>query len=116
MRYLQIILILFLICVAIDTAHAQTAQGTDSQQLIESRELTSRVVSLYRERKYDEALPLAKRALELGESALGHKDARLIAPLINLGDLYEATMDFDNAKGCFERALSIGETNFGADD
>jgi tetratricopeptide (TPR) repeat protein len=117
MYYLRIILISTLTCAALNTSIAQTTpQATDSPQLIESRELTSKVVKLYGERKYDEALPLAKRALELGDAALGSTHAGLIPILINLGDLYVATLDFDDAKKSFERALSIGENTFGVDN
>ena len=48
---------------------AQTSQ-TDSPELKESRELTAKVVQLFGEHKFDEALPLAKRVIELAESAL----------------------------------------------
>jgi len=116
MRDFKMIFILVLISIGTKYAPAQSPQQTDSKQLAESRELTSRVANLYREHKYDEALPLAKRALELGEEAVGHKDPRLIVLLINLGDLSEATVDFDRAKMCFERAVNIGETSFGQDD
>ena len=106
MCYLRIILISLLTCGAITTSIAQMPQATDSPQLIESRGLTARAVKLYAERKYDEALPLAKHALELAEAS----------PLINLGDLYVATVHFDDARISFERALSIGEETFGPDD
>ncbi len=116
MLYFRTTVISILALAAITASIAQTPQTTDSPQLIESRELTSKVVKFYGERKYDEALPLAKHALELAESALGSKDSRLISPLINLGDLYVATIHFDDAMTQFERALSIGEEAFGADD
>ena len=93
-----------------------TAQTIQSPELVESKELTAKVVKLYREHKYDEALPLAKRALELADAALGKTDARLIGLLINLGDLYVATLHVDDAKATFEWALMIAETNFGVDD
>lgn len=116
MIYLHLLFISILTCAPINTSMAQAAQTTDSPQLIESHELTARAIKLFGERKYVEALPLAKRALELGETALGKTDPRLIAPLINLGDLYVATLAFDDAKKSFDRALSIAETNFGRED
>jgi len=111
---LSTLAILFSTIVA--TVCGQIAQTADSPQLIESRELTLRVAKLYGEHKYDEALPLATRALELAEAAVGSKDERLIPALINLGDLQVATIHFDNAKASFERALSIAESNFGPED
>jgi tetratricopeptide (TPR) repeat protein len=112
----RMILISILTCAVIGKAHAQTPQPTDSPQIIESRELTGTVIKLYAEHKYDEALPLAKRALELAEAAFGSKDSHLISPLINLGDLYVATIHFDDARSSFERALTIAETSFGKED
>jgi hypothetical protein len=109
------IVVISILTLAANLSIAQTPQ-TDSPQLIESRELTLKVVKLYGERKYQEALPLAKQALELAEAALGNKDSRLISPLINLGDLYVATIHFDDARISFERALSITEETFGPDD
>jgi len=116
MSCFRIIVIGLLTCTATITLIAQTGQTTDAPQLIESRALTAKVVKLYGERKYDEALPLAKRALELAEGVLGKTDARLIGPLLNLGDLYAATIHFDDATSSFERALTIAETDFGPDD
>src|SRR5205809_7078510 len=82
MTYSRIILITVLTCAPINTPYARTPQATDSPQLVESRNLTARVVQLYRERKYDEALPLAKRSIELAERAFGSQDSRLISLLI----------------------------------
>lgn len=101
---------------ALSTSYAQTPQKPDSPELVESRELTSKVVQLYNEHKYDEALSMARRALELAESALGKNDSRLMSLLVNLGDLYVAMLNVDRAKVSFERALAIGEANFGRED
>ena len=89
---------------------------TENPQLIESRELNSKVIKLYGERKYDEALPLAKRALQLRETALGSTHPDLIPLLINLGELHKARHKLDDAATSFERALSVGEKNFGIED
>jgi TonB family protein len=97
-------------------SHAQVPQTNNSAQLSESRDLNAKVVKLYGEHKYNEALPLARRAIELAEQALGKTDARLIPLWINLGDLYIPLLRIDEAKVSFERALAIGETNFGNDD
>src|SRR5437870_6496019 len=113
---LRIIMISILMSAATTMSSGQTPQSTNSPQLIESRELTARVVELYGEHKYVEALPLAKRSLELAEGALGSRDSRLFSLLINLGDLYAATIRFDDANASFERALTIGESNFGPED
>jgi tetratricopeptide (TPR) repeat protein len=87
-----------------------SAQTTQSPELIESRELTVRVLRLYSESKYDEALPLAKRALQLRESALGTSHQDLIPLLSNLAELRQARHQLTEARAYFERALAISET------
>src|SRR5207237_5470632 len=106
---LRIIMISILMSAPTTMSSGQTPQSTNSPQLIESRELTAKVVKMYGEHKYDEALPLAKRSIELAETAFGSKESRLIPLLINLGDLYVATIHFDDARIPFERALNIAE-------
>ncbi len=92
---------------ALSTSYAQTAQKADSPELVESRELTSKVVQLYNEHKYDEALSVARRALGLAESALGKNDSRLMSLLVNLGDLYVAMLNVDRAKESFELKAKV---------
>jgi len=115
---LRIALIMcFLMCLVFAaTGIAQTPQASQTPELVESQQLTANVLKLYSEWKYDEALPLAKRALELGEFALGHNHEDLIPLLLNLGELYKATQKVSDAHSCFERALQISEKAFGADD
>ncbi len=51
--------------------HLQEPNKTSNEMLAEATQLRLTVVKLFNERKYDEALPLAKRALALREAALG---------------------------------------------
>ena len=97
-------------------ARTQEPQGSQSPDLLESARLNSLVLKLYGEGKYDEALPLAKRTLELREKALGPNHQGLIATLLNLGELYRSKQKLGEAKSYYERALSIGEKAFGPDD
>src|SRR6266849_5508057 len=107
----------FLMCLVFAaTGIAQTPPASQTPELVESQELTAKVLKLYSEWKYDEALPLAKRALELREGALGRNHEDLIPLLLNLGELYKATQKVSDAHTCFERALQISEKAFGADD
>ncbi len=93
---------------------AQTA--TESPKLVESRNLNAQVIKLYGEKKYDEALPVAKQALQLREEALGLEHPDLVPLLTNLGYLYEAKQKFSDARSVFDRALIVAEKIFGADD
>ena len=57
----------------------------DSPELVEATQLSRQVVKLYNEKKYYEALPLAKRALELRQKALAREH-----PLLPLKIAFEA--------------------------
>ena len=98
------------------TGIAQTPPSSQTPELVESQELTAKVLKLYGEGQYDEALPLAKRALELREAALGRNHQDLVPLLLNLGEIYKAKQKLSDAHSSFERALQISEKAFGADD
>src|SRR4051812_30635453 len=74
-------------------------------ELNEATELIKSVAKLYKENKFDEALPLAKRALEIRERLLPPTDQRVSMSLGYLGDVYLAKRDFGSAKKRFERLL-----------
>jgi TonB family protein len=95
---------------------AHLAAQTESPQLAESRDLNAKVIKLFGEGKYDEALPLAKQALQLREAALGPKHQDLIPLLTNLGEIYWAQKKPGDARSYVERALAIAETSFGEND
>ena len=94
----------------------QSTQQKQSPELRQSTELNSTVLKLYNEGKYDEALPLAKRALELREKALGATHENLIPLLVNLGEIYRAKKKPGEARSYLERALQLSEKSFGPED
>src|SRR5258706_13578225 len=111
------LIVCFLLCLVFaPTSIAQTPPSSPSPGLVESYELTDKVLKLYGEGQYDEALPLAKRALELREAALGRNHEDLVPLLLNLGEVYKAKQKLTDAHSSFERALQISEKAFGADD
>ena len=93
---------------------SQTPQETP--ELAEATELTKSVAQLFKEKKFDEALPLAKRALEIRERSLPHNDPRVANSLSYLGDVYMAKREFDNARKTFERLLQVQEELAGPTD
>ena len=105
-------LLSFLVTCGADVA----AQTKEAPELVQSRELNAKVVTLYREAKYEEALPLAKRALELREAALGASHQELIPLLKNLAELSRATKKFAQARASLDRALTIAEIAFTQND
>jgi tetratricopeptide (TPR) repeat protein len=115
---------LSLICISIfaaGSAGAQTgeagarASGRDgksvapetSPELEEAVRLNAEVVKLYSAGRYDEALPLARRVLELREKALGEEHILVGYALNNLASIYADKGSGDEAEPLFKRALGI---------
>ena len=95
---------------------AQTnTQAGASDEMAEAARLNAEVLRLYREGKYDEALPLAKRVLEIRERALGADDALVAYALHNLASIYAAKGKDGDAETLFNRALAIMEKRGGAE-
>lgn len=128
-RHLLAALVAALLCAL--AASAQTSVNTSPQaggkpddaqaepqspELSEAARLSAEVVKLFSEGKYDEALPLATRALELREKALGPEHQLVSVALNNLGVLYREKKKFDLAASHFGRALSILEKLYGRED
>lgn len=91
-------------------------KNDNSAELAEAKKLSIEIVKLYSEGKYDEALPLAKRAVELKEKVLGKEDTSIADSLNNLGALYMEKQDLKNADAAYKRSLAIYEKAKGADD
>ena len=93
---------------------SETSQ--ESPELNEATEMTKSVAQLFKEGKFDEALPLAKRALEIRERLLPRNDPRVANSLSFLGDVYLAKREYDNARKTFERLLHLQEELVGPTD
>jgi TonB family protein len=90
-------------------------KSTD-EVLKEASELSLTVVRLFTEGRYDEALPLAKRALELRETALDPDHEMVQAALLNLAELYTVTKKYGDAQKLIERLLKTYEQKVGPED
>jgi TonB family protein len=78
-------------------------------ELTESQRLTLEVIKLYNQQKYDEALPLANRAVEIAEGIFGAEDQHVAVALRNLAELYVAQRKYQQAEPLFLRAISIDD-------
>jgi tetratricopeptide (TPR) repeat protein len=65
--------------------------------------------------QYDQAEPLYRRAIEIGEKALGKDDPSVAIRYNNLADLLRAQGKYDQAEPLFRRAIEIGEKTLGKD-
>lgn len=99
-----------------ESAQSQEQDKTSAEALAEASQISLQVVKLYNEGKYDEALPLAKRALELRERALGPDHEIVQAALLNLVEIYTAKKKYGEAQKLVERILRTSEKTIGPED
>ena len=79
----------------------------------EARKLSQKAVELYVEGKYDEALPLARRATELAEKAYGPGHRFTGSALANLAVIHIGKKQLKEASALYERVLAIREKSAG---
>jgi TonB family protein len=96
-----------------DKARKGTAQ---SGKLEEAERMNAKVIQLYAEGRYDEAIALAKRVLEIREKALPPDSDEVLAALSNLAELYLMRGMYDEARPRYQRLLTISEKKLGPDD
>lgn len=109
--------ILLTLCLLACLAAPLRAQGgDDAAARAEIEGLNKTVVKLFGERKFEEALEPAKRAVSLCEKRLGDRDELAAVSLNNLAKVYAATGRGGDAEKLYRRALSIYERLFAPDD
>lgn len=107
--------VLAFIILALTALDASAAQGAAQAEAAEADRLNADVVRLYRIGKYDSALPIAQRVLELREKALGGDDMRVAYALANLGNIYARKANYKEAEPLFTRALDVAEKRAAAE-
>jgi tetratricopeptide (TPR) repeat protein len=90
---------------------AQPAADGDS-----STELIQRVLKLYDEGKFAEAIPLAEKLVALAKRTKGNGDPDTAASLNTLGQLYRAIGDYAKAEPPLKEALEIRQKVLGQDN
>jgi len=90
---------------------AATPAARQADAVKEADSLSLQIVQLYEAGKFDEALPLAERALKLREEADGREHQSVAQALRNLGAIYHSKSKLDKARQLYKRALSIYEKN-----
>jgi TonB family protein len=79
----------------------------------EADRLDDQVVQLLKQGKPQEALPLAKRALELREESVGPEHKLTVVALQNLGEVYSRLNKPSDGAKCYRRVLKIQEKLYG---
>lgn len=97
---------------------SQASDGKPAQtspDLAEATRLSARAVELYNQIRYDEALPLAKQALELREKALGPNHELIATSLNNIAGIYQAKEKYSDAEALYKRSLKVLEQRYGVE-
>ena len=84
-----------------------------SQSLDETKRLNQQFGQLYNQGRYQEAIPIAKRALAIHEKAFGPEHPAVAQSLNNLALLYSSLSDYAKAEPLYKRALAINEKTLG---
>lgn len=79
-----------LLVVLCTNATGQTKSSNSNDELREAAKLTQDVIQLFAQKKYEEALPLAKRVVELREKSLTAQEEPLRSAWKNLAEVYIA--------------------------
>lgn len=77
--------------------------------------LNAETVSLYWQGRYDRAVVVAKKALQIAEQATDPNHPSVAASLNNLAMLYRTQGQYTQAKPLYQRALAIDEKAYGPD-
>jgi CHAT domain-containing protein/Tfp pilus assembly protein PilF len=96
-------------------AIAYLDEGSVEGSAEEVKQLEARIVELYGEARYEEAIPVAQQALAIREKERGPDHPDTARSLNNLALLYEARGAYAKAEPLLERALAITERVLGPD-
>ena len=99
-----------------ETPQPQQEEKSSADALAEATQLSRTVVRLHAEGKFEEALPLAKRVLELREAALGADHETVQGARLNLAEVYTALKRYGDARKIVERLLKTHEQTVGPED
>ncbi|HKB68968.1 MAG TPA: TonB family protein [Pyrinomonadaceae bacterium] len=88
---------------------SQSNQRTSAAEVAEESQLNASLVELYKAGKFDEALPVARRLLELREKMFGPEDPVVGIALSNLAEIFRAKKQNDEAQRLYRRSLGILE-------
>ena|SRR5947209_1585094 len=121
-----IILTILLITSPFNNAQAQSAGSVITQttaptegrsaDLAEAARLNSKAVELFSQARYDEALPMAQRALEIRGKYLRPDDNLVLTSQFNLAEILFAKKKYGDALALYKSLLSSYEQTIGPND
>jgi len=89
--------------------HQQEAKAKFSEKQAEAERLSSQFIKLFGEGKFDEALPIANRVLELSQEVFGANDVAVANAASNLAEVYLAKGNSEKAEPLLSRAIQIND-------
>lgn len=92
-----------------DSGYGQSKPPTPEDVQKEVLQLLQQAYKLTQEDKYDEALPLAERALAIAEKTFTPEHTIISVSLYQLGLIYQGKKDFTQAEALYKRSLAIAE-------
>ena len=92
---------------------ASPMASAQEEDLAEARSLNDQVLQDYAAGRYQQAIPLAQRALAIREKVLGPEHPDTATSLNNLAGLYRDTGAYTKAEPLYSRALAIREKVLG---
>ena len=90
-----------------------TSPFSEEEKLAEAERLTQKVVQLYQQGKYAEAIPLAEKALDIGKNVLGDNHHDVATILNNLAALYKYQGRYMEAEPLYQQSLVIDKEKLG---
>jgi len=94
-------------------SHSQTKTtahpAVETPEVVEAARLAVEVAELYKHDKFREALPLARRSLQIREKAFTPADEALRTAIKNLGEVYLALGRYGDAEPLFQRLIKSYE-------
>lgn len=92
------------------------ASEPNSKAAEEAKLLNAQAVKLFREGKYEEAVPPARRSLEIWEKETGKDSPQVATSLLNLAEIYRAKKAYVEAENTYRRLLKLEEKRLGEDN
>ncbi|HEU4855177.1 MAG TPA: tetratricopeptide repeat protein [Nitrosospira sp.] len=103
--------ITLLLCLLLSLFLSMSAQA----QSVEWQKLNKEVTTLYQKGQYDQAIAVAKKALDVAEKEPVPHPPTIATSLNNLALLYKSRGQYPQAESLYKRALAIREKAFGTD-
>jgi tetratricopeptide (TPR) repeat protein len=104
---------IFIVVCVLATHIFPNSQATANQVQVEVRQLSKNVILLYRSQKYEEAVPMAKKAMNLMDRVENPRPVLFVQVLNNLAELKRQTGDFVTAETLLLRSLKIAVQSLG---